>query len=409
MKKNKLVVLAVAFVLVVGLKSVNVNAATTYAETLPETVTRNAMSSNYRIMQPGFNITDGKTNAIIEFLSNDSNYLLYCSDRNNPNIDNAVTLTKGNQMDYKIAYVLTHGYNKQYLMEDGFSEVLEQGSSSGTETAQARGKDMVNLWITQAAIWNLQNSFTSTELNNEPIRYTLSDIGYYRLTSGSGNLSSAKLWQYVEALVDGANNSKDPSTATLSVTGDTKWTKSDNISKSGLITVASSNGAGTISNYSLILQLPEELADAVKLYTEDGKEVQEDSTAELGGTCSEEPCPKQKPYKVDGQKKMYLTLDNNKLDKSKEYNIKMNVYANLTYDAAFQYIDNSNQCNGVACQPSVLVGPTTKNIAGALDFKIVPDTASSLSKTIYYIGFIILLSGVGIIYANIRPKKQESE
>ena len=126
MKKNKLVVLAVAFVLAVGLKSVNVNAATTYAETLPETVTRNAMSSNYRIMQPGFNITDGKTNAIIEFLSNDSNYLLYCSDRNNPNIDNAVTLTKGNQMDYKIAYVLTHGYNKQYLMEDGFNEVLEQ-------------------------------------------------------------------------------------------------------------------------------------------------------------------------------------------------------------------------------------------------------------------------------------------
>ena len=60
-------------------------------------------------------------------------------------------------------------------------------------------------------------------------------------------------------------------------------------------------------------------------------------------------------------------------------------------------------------QSSVLVGPETKNVLGALDFKIVPDTASSLSKTIYYIGFIILLSGVGIIYANIRPKKQESE
>ena len=75
----------------------------------------------------------GRSNdKIVEFLSDDSKYLLYCSDRNNPNIDNAVTLTKGNPMDYKIAYVLTHGYNKQYLMEDGFSEVLEQGSSSGT-------------------------------------------------------------------------------------------------------------------------------------------------------------------------------------------------------------------------------------------------------------------------------------
>ena len=388
MKKNKLVVLAVAFVLVVGLKSVNVNAATTYAETLPETVTRNAMSSNYRIMQPGFNITDGKTNAIIEFLSNDSNYLLYCSDRNNPNIDNAVTLTKGNQMDYKIAYVLTHGYNKQYLMEDGFSEVLEQGSSSGTETAQARGKDMVNLWITQAAIWNLQNSISSTELNNDPIRYTLSDIGYYRLTSGSGNLSSAKLWQYVEALVDGANNSKDPSTATLSVTGDTNWTKSDNISKSGLITVASSNDLAKLATYSISL---ENAPEGTKIYTEDGTDITDNSSD------------------IAANKKIYITIDNSKIDKTKEYNFKINATGNIIYDAAYQYVDNSNQCNGVACQPSVLVGPTTKNIAGALDFKIVPDTASSLSKTIYYIGFIILLSGVGIIYANIRPKKQESE
>lgn len=388
MKKNKLVVLAVAFVLVVGLKSVNVNAATTYAETLPETVTRNAMSSNYRIMQPGFNITDGKTNAIIEFLSNDSNYLLYCSDRNNPNIDNAVTLTKGNQMDYKIAYVLTHGYNKQYLMEDGFSEVLDQGSSSGTETAQARGKDMVNLWITQAAIWNLQNSFTSTELNNEPIRYTLSDIGYYRLTSGSDNLSSAKLWQYVEALVDGANNSKDPSTATLSVTGDTNWTKSDNISKSGLITVASSNDLAKLATYSISL---ENAPEGTKIYTEDGTDITDNSSD------------------IAANKKIYITIDNSKIDKTKEYNFKINATGNIIYDAAYQYVDNSNQCNGVACQPSVLVGPTTKNIAGALDFKIVPDTASSLSKTIYYIGFIILLSGAGIIYANIRPKKQESE
>ena len=382
MKKNKLVVLAVAFVLAVGLKSVNVNAATTYAETLPETVTRNAMSSNYRIMQPGFNITDGKTNAIIEFLSNDSNYLLYCSDRNNPNIDNAVTLTKGNQMDYKIAYVLTHGYNKQYLMEDGFNEVLEQGSSSGTETAQARGKDMVNLWITQAAIWNLQNSISSTELNNDPIRYTLSDIGYYRLTSGSGNLSSAKLWQYVEALVDGANNSKDPSTATLSVTGDTNWTKSDNISKSGLITVASLNDLAKLATYSISL---ENAPEGTKIYTEDGTDITNNSSD------------------IAANKKIYVTIDNSKIDKTKEYNFKINATGNLIYNSAYLYTSDSGM------QSSVLVGPETKNVLGALDFKIVPDTASSLSKTIYYIGFIILLSGVGIIYANIRPKKQESE
>ena len=48
-------------------------------------------------------------------------------------------------------------------------------------------------------------------------------------------------------------------------------------------------------------------------------------------------------------------------------------------------------------------------MSNSVELKITPDTASSLSKTIYYIGFIILLSGMGIIYANIRPRKQESE
>ena len=388
MKKNKLVFLTVALASVIGFKSVNVNAATTYAETLPETVTRNSMSSNYRIMHPGFNTTDGKTNVIIEFLSQDSNYLLYCSDRNNPNIYNDVTLTKGNQMDYKIAYVLTHGYNKQYLLEDGFSEVLEQGSNPGTETAQPRGKDMVNLWITQAAIWNLQNSISSTELNNDPIRYTLSNIGYYKLTSGSGTLSSATLWKKVVDLVNSATNAKDPNTATLSVEGNTNWTKSDNILKTDLLTMASSSDLANIFNYSLSL---ENAPEGTKIYKEDGTDI----TNNLNN--------------IDGNTKIYVVVDRSKIDSKKEYVFKLNAKAVAGYDAAYQYVDNIKQCNNEACQPSVLVGPEVREMSNSVELKITPDTASSISNTIYYIGFIILLSGVGIIYANIRPRKQESE
>ena len=388
MKKNKLVVLTVALASVIGFKSVNVNAATTYAETLPETVTRNEDSSNYRIMYPGFNATDDKTNSIIEFLSNDGNYLLYCSDRNNPNIYNDVTLTKGNQMDYKIAYVLTHGYNKQYLLEDGFSEVLEQGSNPGTETAQPRGKDMVNLWITQAANWNLQNSISSTELNNDPIRYTLSNIGYYKLTSGSGTLSSATLWKKVVDLVNSATNAKDPNTATLSVEGNTNWTKSDNILKTDLLTMASSSDLANIFNYSLSL---ENAPEGTKIYKEDGTDI----TNNLNN--------------IDGNTKIYVVVDRSKIDSKKEYVFKLNAKAVAGYDAAYQYVDNIKQCNNEACQPSVLVGPEVREMSNSVELKITPDTASSISNTIYYIGFIILLSGVGIIYANIRPRKQESE
>lgn len=387
MKKNKLVFLTVALASVIGFKTVNVNAATTYAETLPETVTRNEISNDYKILHPGF-YTEGKTNAIIEYLSNDNNYLLYCSDRNNTNTSNAVNLTKGNKMDYRIAYVLTHGYNKQYLMEDGFDEVLEQGSGPETETAQARGKDMVNLWITQAAIWNLQDSLSATELNNAAIKYTVNDFGYYRLTSGSGDLSSATLWKKVEELVKSATNAKDPNTATLATTGNTNWNKSDNILKTDLLTMTSSSDLINIRNYSLSL---ENAPEGTKIYKEDGTDI----TNNLNN--------------IDGNTKIYVVVDRSKIDSKKEYVFKLNANAVASYDAAYQYVDNTKQCSSQACQPSVLVGPEVKEISNSVELKITPDTASSISNTIYYIGFIILLSGMGIIYANIRASKQESE
>ena len=37
------------------------------------------------------------------------------------------------------------------------------------------------------------------------------------------------------------------------------------------------------------------------------------------------------------------------------------------------------------------------------------DTALNISKSIYFIGFVILISGAGIIYANVRPRTKESE
>ena len=37
----------------------------------------------------------------------------------------------------------------------------------------------------------------------------------------------------------------------------------------------------------------------------------------------------------------------------------------------------------------------------------VPDTGVTAAQTIYFIGLIILLSGVGIIYANVKPAENK--
>ena len=37
----------------------------------------------------------------------------------------------------------------------------------------------------------------------------------------------------------------------------------------------------------------------------------------------------------------------------------------------------------------------------------VPDTGMGIAQTIYFMGLILLLSGVGIVYANAKPKTSE--
>ena len=37
----------------------------------------------------------------------------------------------------------------------------------------------------------------------------------------------------------------------------------------------------------------------------------------------------------------------------------------------------------------------------------IPDTGISAAQTVYFIGLIVLLSGVGIIYANVKPTEQK--
>ncbi len=390
MKKKKIGILALTLTTIFSCTTINVNAATTYTEALPPTVERKDIKEEYVFNKSGINLSESTSN-VVEFLSSDSNYLLYCTDKNNTHTDKA-TLTKGSKMDYRIAYILTHGHGSSN--PDIISGILEKDHMKQEiqSNTNGKGQDMANLWITQVAIWNLQNTISKNDLNN-------SDILSYHLGSDESNtfdlytsqttgLGSTTLWNNVEQLVGEANTKEDPETATLSITGDTNWTKSDNISKTGLLTIEPSNDLVTANTYTITSI--DNAPDGLEIHKEDGTLISPGDSIEAGT-------------------KIYLTIDNTKINDTEEYNFALNAKATGTYNAAYQYVDTSNQCNSQTCQPSVLVGPEQKDINGTLNLKIIPNTASNLSKTIYYIGFIILLIGAGTIYANVRPKKQETE
>lgn len=387
MKKNKILAIAV-FLVTMLFGTLDVNAATTYAEKLPDTVTRGPITYAYTT---GTNATEGKSNYPFYNEDTTGTYLLYCSDRNNPKYEHNDVLKKSSE---RLPYGYVTILKGTYEIDPLYGYILATPMQEYTDKEQM--KKMTNTWITQMALWGYQGTITDAEINQDPLRYKVNEsvgninlankeVRLYADADAAKEIGAKDTWnKYVASVIQKAKTAKDPANSKLNVVseGKTTWTESDNIAKSNLIKVESEPGVeATLSKFSVSL---ENAPEGTKVYTADGKEVT-DTTSITGGT------------------KLYITIDKSKLDKSKEYNFKLNATGTITYDSAYMYTNDSGK------QPSILVGPETKDIQGLLDFQIVPDTASSLSKSIYYIGFIILLCGVGMIYANVRPKRQEEE
>ena len=62
-------------------------------------------------------------------------------------------------------------------------------------------------------------------------------------------------------------------------------------------------------------------------------------------------------------------------------------------------------------QTVTMLGTLPKEVSKGLDFSIVkvPDTATDISGTIYVVGLIVLLSGLGILYINVRKQKTQTQ
>ena len=81
--------------------------------------------------------------------------------------------------------------------------------------------------------------------------------------------------------------------------------------------------------------------------------------------------------------------------------VNISVTGNFEKYTGFYYSGGSN-CQQVTTVENVVDHPNT----GA-DFAIAPDTSMSSAQTIYFIGLVVLLCGVGIIYANAKPSAQK--
>jgi hypothetical protein len=86
--------------------------------------------------------------------------------------------------------------------------------------------------------------------------------------------------------------------------------------------------------------------------------------------------------------------------KDKAATIKLSITGNFDKYTGYYYTASGN-CQQVTSVENVVDHP----LAGA-QFTIAPDTGVSSAQTIYFIGLVVLLCGVGIIYANAKPSAQ---
>ena len=107
-----------------------------------------------------------------------------------------------------------------------------------------------------------------------------------------------------------------------------------------------------------------------------------------------------------GSSKFYIRVPINKVTEENK-TVKFSVTGSFSSYEGHYYKDD----NGVA-QTVSTVYQVNSNFQTGAEFTLnytpeVPDTGLSTAQTVYFIGLIVLLSGLGIIYANVKPSESK--
>ena len=290
------------------------------------------------------------------------------------NSNGGVTYTKSDEeVDYGLVYIIANYLN--------YVPNVPNGGDVGSIYARPYEQS----WFTQMAIWrylDTDNSFAG----NVSFQYEDDD----RIYDGTTQISSSEpyyynyaytapqLWESAEKMVKEAKQATDPSTVTnlnFKYDGVNGLNKEEKTVKTGIISLQTSG----ISSYSL------NISDAVagtKVYAEDGTEI-----TDLNNVTA---------------KSFYLVIPIENVD---NYTYDFSIVAkstDYTYYKGYKYTSGDDQ-------PLLLVTKETKPLDATINIKgsQLEDTASSVVKTIYFVGFLILIAGVGLVYFNAKQKKEQ--
>lgn len=379
-KGSMTVIIVVAIIGIVSLVAFGFNQISFAADltgTLPESFVSKQGDEN--VMRLLGETRDGTAGVlpILGFYTEDD-IPVFCIEYN-INYGVGVTYTRGDELtDYGLIYLMSQIYPNVPFKDAQGNELAEN----------------VQVWLTQSAIWSYLyevNDPLNTEFVtwNDKVKevdklYQSADDYAIRATNGqtlyeqfgiNDLIAQAKTIRSTPLVTLSVSKKSD----TISITNDNKYYQTD------LISIVGSTSSPIISSFEGYSVDLSRTPEGTILVDEKGNVY--DDVSNMSPTS-----------------KFYVRVPVDKVtDDNKDLQIAVN--GNFEMYGANKYIAGQNQ-------KVANVKIIDKIVSKPLDIQLnytpdVPDTGMGVAQTIYFIGLIVLLSGVGIIYANARPEENK--
>ncbi len=297
-------------------------------------------------------------------------------------------------------------YGLLYLMANISPNKIFKDSKGNNFDASIN--DAVQTWVSQVAIWvylheinapnnSLDDATMQMIKTAQVIRTDAETMGYkvdgtkYDALNNKIDAEDPTFYdEYIEPLVTKAlahrnkpnKTLKISKTDTISVTSDEKYYQTAQISVVGGDPNDKENDI--FNGYSIKLEGAPEgsfIADV------NGNKIEDTKLANMSGTD-----------------KFYIRVPINKVNENNK-TIKFSVTGSFT-------TLEGNYYKATGAQTIATVKTVTNNVQTGAEIPLnytpeVPDTGLSTAQTVYFIGLIVLLSGIGIIYANVKPSESK--
>ena len=306
--------------------------------------------------------------------------------------------TDGDIPIFCIEYNVTYSVGKEYSRSDEINDYgliyLMSQIYPNVPFKDAAGNELaenVQVWLTQSAIWSYLYE-VGDQQNTEFVRWNekvknvdklYKDANSYIIRADAGKTLYEQFG--INTLINNAKQIKSqPLTAltvnkkseNISITKDNKYYQSD------LISVVGTTTSPIISSYEGYSVNLSKVPEGTILVDESGN-VYEDIT------------------KMSPTSKFFVRVPMDKV-KNDNKNLEISINGNFKMYGANKYVSGEYQ---KVANVKLINKQINKPLNIQLDYTPdVPDTGMGIAQTIYFMGLILLLSGVGIVYANAKPK-----